>query len=176
MALIWVSVRWWGFVIRASVGPGRRRCDRSLQRHMGPIVLPPIAAGRRQDVLQSASSSRCIVVGHADDEDSDVSERPGIRTRVRLRNWIGKLPRRVAAEIKADGEPPITSLCVHQDGSIGDGYALAPKTVEGDDGDDIETSTVEHRLLCYRQFAKDVPSDGGKPALTRGVSERRARQ
>src|SRR5690348_602832 len=50
-----------------------------------------------------------------------VQELSGIRTRMLLTNWIGKLLEQVAIRAKANGEPPITSLCVHQDGTIGPG-------------------------------------------------------
>lgn len=102
-----------------------------------------------------------------------VQERSGIRTRVLLTNWIGKLLEDVAKIAKAAGEPPLTALCVRQDGTIGPGYALAPKSVETEPGDDIELYAAEHRLLCYQRYAADLPEDGGTPALTRAVQLRR---
>jgi hypothetical protein len=105
-----------------------------------------------------------------------VQERSGIRTRMLLTNWIGKLLEEVAILAKAKGEPPLTSLCVHQDGTIGPGYARAPKAVADVPGEDIEYYAAEHRLLCYRKYAADVPADGGQPALTRAEAERRARK
>jgi hypothetical protein len=45
--------------------------------------------------------------------------------RMLLTNWIGKLLEQVAIRAKANREPSLTSLCVHQDGTIGDGYARA---------------------------------------------------
>src|SRR5699024_5299799 len=78
-----------------------------------------------------------------------VQERSGIRTRVLLTNWIGKLLEEVAVRAKANGEPPLTSLCVHQDGTIGPGYARAPRAVVDSPGEDIEYYAAEHRLLCY---------------------------
>lgn len=105
-----------------------------------------------------------------------VQERSGIRTRMLLTNWIGKLLEEVAILAKAAGEPPLTSLCVHQDGTIGDGYAKAPKSVADVPGEDIEVYAAEHRLLCYRYFqAAGLPADGGRPELTREVAERRVR-
>jgi hypothetical protein len=104
-----------------------------------------------------------------------VQERSGIRTRMLLTNWIGKLLERVAVLAKANGEPPLTSLCVHQDGTIGEGYAKAPKSVVDVVGEDIEVYAAEHRLLCYRAYeAVGLPADGGRPVLTREVAERRA--
>ncbi len=105
----------------------------------------------------------------------EVQERSGIRTRMLLANWIGKLLENVAIEAKHRSEPPLTSLCVHQDGSIGEGYARAPKSVPGPIGDDIEAAAADHRLLCYRAYAVDLPGDGGVAALTAQVVARRAR-
>lgn len=104
-----------------------------------------------------------------------VQERSGIRTRMLLTNWIGKLLEEVAILAKAAGGPPLTSLCVHQDGTIGDGYAKAPKSVMDVPGEDIEAYAAEHRLLCYRAYdAVGLPTDGGRPELTKEVAERRA--
>jgi hypothetical protein len=105
-----------------------------------------------------------------------VQKLSGIRTRVLLTNWIGKLLEAVAVRAKENGEPPITSLCVRQDGTIGPGYARAPKSVAGEPGADIELYAAEHRLLCYRKYAEDLPIDGGAPALTKAEVERRRRK
>ncbi|WP_130014797.1 hypothetical protein [Serinicoccus sediminis] len=105
-----------------------------------------------------------------------VQEKSGIRTRVLLTNWIGKLLEEVAVRAKAKGEPPLTSLCVHQDGTIGPGYARAPRSVVDSPGEDIEYYAAEHRLLCYREYAVDLPEDGGRPALTKAETRRRARK
>jgi hypothetical protein len=105
-----------------------------------------------------------------------VQETSGIRTRMLLTNWIGKLLEEVAILAKGDGEPPLTSLCVHQDGTIRLGYARAPKSVGGEPGEDIEYYAAEHRLLRYRKYAQDLPADGGQPALTKAEAKRRARK
>lgn len=105
-----------------------------------------------------------------------VQDLAGIRTRMLLSNWIGKLLEEVARLAKANGEPPLTSLCVHQDGTIGPGYTRAPKSTTDEPGNDIELYAAQHRLLCYRKFAEDLPADGGEPALTRAELQRRARK
>jgi hypothetical protein len=99
-----------------------------------------------------------------------VQDLSGIRTRMLLTNWIGQLLEQVAARAKADGEPPLTSLCVRQDGTIGDGYARAPKSVVDMPGEDIEDYAAQHRLLCYKRYAADLPADGGHATLTREVA------
>lgn len=105
-----------------------------------------------------------------------VQERSGVRTRQLLTNWIGKLLEQVAVAAKLNDEPPLTSLCVRQDGTIGDGYAKAPKSVVDIPGEDIEYYAANHRLLCYRKYALDLPADGGEPTLTNQERDRRARK
>jgi len=101
--------------------------------------------------------------------------RSGIRTRVLLTNWIGKLLEQVARRAVDAGQPPLTSLCVHQDGTIGDGYAKAAVMFGAGDIKDVELRAADDRLQCYRAYAEDLPSDGGRARLTRQVAERRAR-
>jgi len=94
---------------------------------------------------------------------------------VLITNWIGKLLEEVAIIARDRGEPPLTALCVHQDGTIGEGYARAPKSVVDEPGEDIEFYAAQHRLLCYQKYAADLPTDGGTPNLTPAERARRAR-
>lgn len=105
-----------------------------------------------------------------------VQQVSGIRTRMLIGNWSGKLLERVAQLAADRGEVPLTSLCVHQDGTIGVGYMRAPKAVEVDPAADVDEIAAAHRLLCYTKYATDLPADGGKPALTPKVAEARARR
>src|SRR4051794_10597512 len=100
----------------------------------------------------------------------------GVRTRALLTNWIGKLLEEVARRAKEDNQPPLTSLCVHQDGTIGPGYARAPKATTDEPSEDIEFYAANHRLLCYQRYATDLPQNGGEPALTPAERERRRRK
>lgn len=126
------------------------------------------------EVLVATASRYRAVITYGELAE-EIQERSGIRTRMLLANWIGKLLENVAVEAKGKDEPPLTSLCVHQDGSIGDGYARAPKSVPGPIDDDIELAAAQHRLLCYRTYAVDLPADGGDAVLTPQVVARRAR-
>jgi hypothetical protein len=103
-----------------------------------------------------------------------VQERSGIRTKSLIGNWSGKLLERVAQRAADAGEPPLTSLCVHQDGTIGDGYSRAPKSVPSDPSTDVDVLAAQHRLLCYQQYAEDLPASGGVPTLTPQVAKARA--
>lgn len=104
-----------------------------------------------------------------------VQEHSGIRTKMLIGNWSGKLLEQVAVRAAEAGEPPLTSLCVHQDGTIGEGYARAPKSVPSDPDADVDDLAAQHRLLCYRRYADDLPSDGGAPTLTPQVAKARSR-
>lgn len=107
---------------------------------------------------------------------AEVQEASGITTLQRLDYWIGGLLENVAIDATRRGEPPLTALCVHQDGTIGPGYAKAPKSVDADPDADIDQVAAEHRLLCYREYAEDLPPGGGVAALTPQVAARKARQ
>lgn len=102
-----------------------------------------------------------------------VQEVSGIQTTKLLAYWIGGVLEKVAEEAVRAGEPPLTALCVHQDGTIGAGYANAPKSTGDSPGTDIEHYAAEHRLLCYQKYARDLPADGGRPELTTAESNRR---
>ncbi|MGL5810638.1 MAG: hypothetical protein ACRCYQ_11895 [Nocardioides sp.] len=52
----------------------------------------------------------------------------------------------------------------------------APKSVDVDPAADFDDLAADHRLLCYRKYAADLPADGGRPALTPKVAEVRARR
>ena len=105
-----------------------------------------------------------------------VQEASRITTNQRLDNWIGGLLEAVAVLAKERGEPPLTSLCVHQDGTIGPGYARAPKSTHDDPDADVDDLAAHHRLLCYRAYAEDLPRDGGEAALTPQIAAARARR
>lgn len=107
---------------------------------------------------------------------AEVQRATAITTTQRLDYWIGRLLENVAVEATRRGEPPLTSLCVHQDGTIGPGYVKAPKSVETDLTIEVDQAAAEHRLLCYRAYAEDLPADGGVPALTPQLVERAARK
>jgi hypothetical protein len=102
----------------------------------------------------------------------------GIRTKMLIGNWSGKLLERVAQLAANSGEVPLTSLCVHQDGTIGQGYLRAPRTTPlGSDADvDVDALAARDRLLCYRKYAVDLPADGGVAMLTPKLAQARAKR
>ncbi|WP_216695545.1 HNH endonuclease [Dietzia psychralcaliphila] len=100
----------------------------------------------------------------------------GITTNMLLQNWIGTVLEKAAERAVDASEPPLTSLCVRADGTIGDGYTRAPKVENASVASDIEVRAAEDRLLCYRKFAVDLPEDGGMPTLTPEVIIQRRKQ
>lgn len=103
-----------------------------------------------------------------------VQEATGVSTTQLIMNWIGPVLEIVAHRAADAEEPPLTALCVHADGTIGVGYVRAPKFAPSDSsGGDVELLAAEHRLLCYRRYATDVPVDGGLATLTPQVMIRR---
>lgn len=94
---------------------------------------------------------------------AEVQEASGIRTTQRLDYWIGRLLENVAIEAARRGEPPITALCVHQDGTIGPGYARAPKSVESDSNADVDQLAAEPRLLAIARTQRTFQAMAGSP-------------
>src|SRR5262249_23345239 len=106
-----------------------------------------------------------------------VQDEAGIRTRILMMNWIGKVLGSVARESHRRGQPLLSALCVHADGSIGDGYAEAViENYGGQPPADLEIHAAEERLRCYQFFGATLPPGGGVPALTPQVAARRERK
>lgn len=104
-----------------------------------------------------------------------VQAETGLATDMLVPHWIGKVLE-IAAKRSSDAqEPPLTSLCVHADGTIGPGYEDAPKYDQASSEADIELRAAEDRLLCYRRYATDLPPDGGTATLTPEVALKRRR-
>lgn len=100
-----------------------------------------------------------------------VQAESGISTDEPHKAWLQQVISLSAARAASQGEPPIASVCIRNDGTIGATYAkltTAPtvEAVERATGTrlvdlerDVDLYAAEHRLLCYRTFAKDVPDD-----------------
>ncbi|RLQ82368.1 HNH endonuclease [Salinibacterium amurskyense] len=56
---------------------------------------------------------------------------------------------------------------------MGPGYERAPRFGAESTASDVDDMAAEHRLLCYKRYAKDLPEDGGQPTLTPQVTVRR---
>lgn len=108
------------------------------------------------------------------DLGEQVQDRSGIRTRMLLMNWIGKVLGGVSRESHRRGQPMLSALCVHADGTIGDGYRHAVIENYGRASVDLEMHAAEERLRCHQFFGARLPPGGGVPALTPQVAAQRA--
>lgn len=99
----------------------------------------------------------------------------GIRTRVLLMNGIGQVLGGVSRISYRRGQPMLSALCVHSDGTVGEGYGQAIlDNYGGPLPGDLDMHAAEERLRCYQSFGADLPPGGGRPALTPQVAARRA--
>lgn len=107
----------------------------------------------RERLLDAARTYRATV-SVADLADA-VQEATGIRADSPAETWIGKLLDRVARDSANRDEPPLAALCIT--------------------ADDTDVRSTE-RLLCYRAYADDLPSDGGvaAPVVRASLPRRRA--
>src|SRR5436305_12280281 len=104
----------------------------------------------------------------------EIQQRSGIRTKQLVHYCIGDILGQVATDCHERQEPLLSALCVQQNGSIGDGYAVAlAATYGGSPPDDLDMSAAEERLACYRFFGATIPDDGGRPALPPQVALQR---
>ncbi|WP_068324900.1 hypothetical protein [Janibacter terrae] len=107
---------------------------------------------------------------------AEVQRATGIRTQQRMHHWIGPVLERVAIACKANHEPNLSSLVIDSKGSVGAGYAAAVRTTTGAEPSDSDTHAAAERLSCHRHArARDLPADGGVPALSRQLAGRRER-
>ncbi len=125
-------------------------------------ILPQVArwTPAALEVLRETASryGRVITTYQLADE---VVERTGVPSPSQRRTWIGDLVEMTALAAERAGDPPLTSLCVQRDGTIGEAYVRVVAATTGDIVRDVERRAVEDRLACYRALAADVPADGG---------------
>jgi hypothetical protein len=107
---------------------------------------------------------------------NEVQEVTGIHTRSLLMNWIAQVLGGVSRISHERGQPMLSALCVHSDGTVGDGYGVAVvDNYGGPPPSDLDMHAAEERLRCYQSLGADLPAGGGRPALTPQVVTRRAR-
>jgi hypothetical protein len=152
--------------------PGtRRESDGAAVGWHEAVVAWSIAA---EPVLKATAGHYNQVITYQELGEA-VQSRTGVRTRSLLMNWIGSVLENVALGCRDRGEPLLTCLCVHQDGTVGFGYAGAVALMGHPRPQDPEMHAAHERLLCYHLYADDVPEGGGVARLTRQEDERRRR-
>ena len=97
----------------------------------------------------------------------ELQNKSGIRTKQLIHYWIGRVLGVVSSDCYQLNEPLLSSLCVHQNGSVGAGYGVAlDETYGGTRPADLDQAAAEERLKCYGHFGAEMPVDGGQPTLT----------
>lgn len=97
-----------------------------------------------------------------------VKEATGIRYDAQL-YWLGRLLGPLVARCAKEGLPPLTSLVVHADGTVGAGYREVLEVAgqsATDDLDALDDHAASARLECYKFFGAELPTGGGIPTLT----------
>ncbi|MFG2825306.1 hypothetical protein ACGFX4_38495 [Kitasatospora sp. NPDC048365] len=131
-------------------------------------------------LVQVAGTYHAVITyGRLGEAVQDVS---GIRTRLLLQNWIGRVLNGVLNEAHRRDDPPLTSLVVRvDDGMVGEGYSEVLRVAglpAAADAHDREVHAATSRLACYRKYCASLPTDGGQPALApryrEAISRRRA--
>ena len=93
-----------------------------------------------------------------------VQEQSEIYTTVPVDQWLPRLLSRVAKSALLNKQPPLMALCVDENGSVYDNYASwieLPGQEAPPASPDLHAA--RDRLACYREFAIDLPEDGGEP-------------
>jgi hypothetical protein len=122
----------------------------------------PIA---RESLLRTAETYNAFITYR--DLAEEVQNKSGIRTTQLVHYWIGKVLGVVSTDCHRLNEPLLSSLCVHQNGSVGAGFGVAfDETYGGPRPEDMDLAAAEERLKCYRHFGAQLPEDGGQPVLT----------
>jgi hypothetical protein len=113
-----------------------------------------------------------------------VQAETGITHNALLSNWIGGLLARVIDYCQHEGTPHLSSLCVKENGSVGDGFRWvldAKKTISGNmSSKDLDDYAAKERIECYRYFGVENPSYSEDRIFTTKVAAareaRRARE
>jgi hypothetical protein len=98
-----------------------------------------------------------------------VQGRSSIRHDGLLTNWIGSLLGRVISHCVKEQVPQLSSLCLKEDGTVGEGYrhaALVGGELDTLGLEQLDDHAARTRLECYRYFGAELPPGGGEPALT----------
>lgn len=152
-----------------------RPSDRRLTSSHVPRILPQFArwTPAALEVLRETAGRYGAVITTYQLAD-EVTARSGVPSPTERRTWIGDLVEMTALAAERAGDPPLTSLCVQRDGSIGDAYVRMVAATTGDVVRDVEQRAAEDRLACYQALAANLPADGGSPRPARPPSTPRS--
>lgn len=160
--------RWHGLYMH---GPGTYRVSDGSPVDFQEAILAWTAAAL--PVLERVGHTYRATITYKELAD-EVQEATGIRTRVLMMNWIGQVLGWASRQSHRQGQPMLSALCVHSDGTVGEGYGEAvAENYGGSPPADLDMHAAEERLHCYRYFGAELPPGGGTPALTPQVAARR---
>ncbi len=129
----------------------------------------------RETLLEAARRYRATVT--AKELAIEVQRRSGIRTKQQMHYWLGEVLGRVALDSAQRDEPLLVSLCVDDDGRVGDGYAVAVRAAYGERPESPNGHAAKEQLECYRFFdAVGLPADGGSVAPPKVATAPRAKK
>ncbi|MCH1867458.1 hypothetical protein [Nocardioides sp. CFH 31398] len=104
-----------------------------------------------------------------------VQDRTGLTSAQPVHLWIGDVLLAVAEDNAARSEPSLPSLCVDERGRAGQRYTRVVKAMTGAVPEDADDHAAAERLRCHQHFgAVDLPSNGGRAAVTPQVARARA--
>lgn len=121
------------------------------------------ALAATQVLEQTAGSYRAVIT--ISELGDAIQQRSRIRTRQPARQWLGDVLFRVTSSCFERRQPNLSALCVTDSGEMPDWYADTVLHLRGTRAADADQQAAEDRLDCYRDFAADLPADGGEPAL-----------
>lgn len=102
-----------------------------------------------------------------------VQEVSGVHTEAPTRTWMDAILRKVARRCHRAGEPPLPSLCVKQNHTVGDAYKYVLELAGLPIPEDLELHAAYARWQCYQFYGAAIPADGGVPPLTPKVAAKR---
>jgi hypothetical protein len=94
-----------------------------------------------------------------------IQQRSRIRTRQPAGQWLGDVLFRVTSGCFERRQSNLSALCVTDLGTMPDWYADTVLVLRGSAPVDVDKHAAGERLDCYRDFAADLPADGGVAAL-----------
>ncbi|MEV6138922.1 hypothetical protein AB0L63_23235 [Nocardia sp. NPDC051990] len=103
-----------------------------------------------------------------------VQEASGVHTGAPTRMWMDAILRKVARRCHNAGEPPLTSLCVQEDHTVGDIYKYVLELARLPIPKDLELHAAYARWQCYEQHGAAMPAEPTAPPLTPKVAGSRS--
>lgn len=137
------------------------------------------------EALKTAATQYKSTISHQELANVIIEE-TGIDTEMPMNLLVTKVMEICAAQAARENEPPLTSLCVKEDGTMPAAYARQARSAQvtaveqatgttlADLDNDLDMYAAHHRLMCYRTHASNVPASA-QPLLPDDLAQRRGR-